>query len=813
MKPKETFDRIKILPYNVVMREWNLKAGDPLSLVLAFDARLGPTDYTDDQIWEIQLGGGDPPALSLNTTYGLRAKSARLFLRFAEGDLVRNDPAEFARPPEIRQVYPNFTTIVFSPFEGLDVVSEVWVPNSHAIAGRVSITNNARIERKIRSEVIGQLAPTDGQRMAPFEMSAATLLSGLTGGISPILFATGGAKAGTGPYPSLALTMQINPGESRQFIWAQAALADRDSSFAMARDIAAQNWEAEKSRIEMSNAGQVELFTGDPGWDAAFMLAQKQAASLLVGPTPNLPHASFVSTRQPDQGYSLRGDGSDYNHLWNGQTAMEARYLAENLLPASPELVKGLVRNFLFVQAESGEIDWKPGLGNQRCGLLSSPLLAGLVWRIFEQTEEGLFLEETFDMLYRFLKSWFSPVHDRDQDGIPELDNPLQYGLDYHPVYSRWQFASQGVDIIASEGPALCAMLYHECLALRDIAREIGREEEIQLLQATADRLKYAVEASWSESSACYFDWDRDTHIRTHGEVILEGRGPGNFVIRSDYTEPVRLLIEVRTDETVRRRPMIFVHGRGASGNKRVERIGDDQFRWMPGIGQLTGKFVYSRLERIEMLGLEPEDSFKISSVDFNYTDLTHLAPLWAGLAESERAEKLISETITFPALYWREFGLPTCPQPAGLADQQACWGMSLPWNAMIGEGLLRYGYRSQAAELLTRLMTAIVNSLKKDRSFRRSYHAETGQGIGEFNAVSGLAPMGLFLDVLGVRLISSKRVALAGFNPFPWPVTVKYRGMTILRQKDKTVVIFPDGQTVTVTDPEPRLVSLEVQE
>ncbi|MCC7130869.1 MAG: hypothetical protein IT297_10780, partial [Anaerolineae bacterium] len=88
----------------------------------------------------------------------------------------------------------------------------------------------------------------------------------------------------------------------------------------------------------------------------------------------------------------------------------------------------------------------------------------------------------------------------------------------------------------------------------------------------------------------------------------------------------------------------------------------------------------------------------------------------------------------------------------------------------------------------------------------------ETGQPAGEFNSLSGLAPLGLFLETLGVRLISSKKVGLTGFNPFPWLVTVKYRGITILRQKDKTIVIFPDSQTVTVTDPEPRIVSLEVQ-
>lgn len=794
------------------MREWNLKAGDPLSLTLACDARLVPTDYVDDQIWELQLGGGTPPALSLDTTYGLRAKSVRISLRFGEGDQLRHDPAEFARPPEARQVFPNFASLSFAPFEDLDVVAEFWVPHSHAVAGRVQITNNARFERKILPEVVEQLAPVDGQRMAPFEMSAATLLSGLTSGLEPVLFLTGGAKAGSGPYPSLQLTMQLSPGEQRVFTWVQAALAGRDASFEMARDLAAQNWEAVKSRIEMLNAGHVEVFSGEPAWDAALMLAQKQAAGLFVGPMPALPHASVVSSRQPDQGFSLRGDGSDYNHLWNGQSAFEVDYLAKILLPAAPELVKGLLLNFLSVQAENGEIDWKPGPAGQRGGLLCPPLLAGLAWKVYQQTEDRAFLEEAFDPLLRFFKSWFSPAHDRDRDGLPELDHPLQAGLDYHPIYSRWQQTSAGVDISATEGPALCSMLYGECQRLIEIARTLERPASVDGLQEAASRLQAAVEAAWDESSANYYDWDRDTHQSPWGQELYAGKGSGTFFVRADYDPPARLLIEIRTDETLRRHPLIFVHGRSASGNHRVERIEDDQFRWMPGLGQLTGRYVYSRLERLEISGLGAEDTFRVRSLGFRSPDLTQLAPLWAGIPSPERAEKMLEETLASPAMYWREFGLPFSPQPGEYADQQHCWSVNLPWNVMIAEGMLRYGFRPQAAELFARWMAAIVNSLKKEHAFRRSFHAETGQGSGEFNALSGLAPLGLFLDVLGVRLVSSKKVGLAGFNPFPWPVTVKYRGMTVLRQKDKTIVIFPDNQTVTVTDPEPRLVSLEIQ-
>jgi hypothetical protein len=106
--------------------------------------------------------------------------------------------------------------------------------------------------------------------------------------------------------------------------------------------------------------------------------------------------------------------------------------------------------------------------------------------------------------------------------------------------------------------------------------------------------------------------------------------------------------------------------------------------------------------------------------------------------------------------------------------------------------------------------MKAIVKNLKRERAFRRYYQADSGQGVGERNALNGLPPLGLFLEALGVRLISPNRVVLSGMNPFPWPVTVKYRGLTVMRQKDKSIVIFPDGQTVNITDPSPRIVSLE---
>ena len=797
------------------MREWNLKSGDPLELTLAADARLTQTDYNDDQIWELRLGGGEPPALALQTTFGLRARSLRLFPRFTEGDTSQTDPVTFPRPPVVHQFFPNYIKVQFTPFPDLDVEAEYWVPDSKSISGRVHLTNLSDRPRQIRFEWLAQLTPNDGQRMTPIEMQAAIALHGRTQDLAPVVFLTGGPQTGTGAYPSLRFDLELQPGGAHSIHWSQAGLSEPESSFNRARMVAARPWEAEIARLEMLNAGLIDIRTGNPDWDAAFALSQKMAFGLFVGPTKNLPAPSFVLSRQPDNGFSLRGDGSDYNHLWNGQSPLEAYYLSGLILPSSPDLAQGLVRNFLASQMEDGSIDWKPGLAGQRSRLLAMPILASLAWKIYQSTEDKSFLGEIFNGLLRFTQYWFAPEQDRDGDGIPEWSHPIQTGFEEQPLFSQWQPGAKGVEITTAESPALCALLYRECRSLIQIAGQLNRREPVAALSSLAEHVCTAIESSWGEEQASYQYWDRDTHHSTQGEKLAEGEGNGTLLIQRSFNEPVRLLIHILTQGETTRHPEIFIHGESAGGQPRLEHITMDQFKWHLGMGRLTGERVYGRIEQIEIQGIDPADQVAIYSVDYHTLDQTLLLPLWAKIPSAERAELLVHRTIASPQGFWRTFGLAGCPQPAhthsaeGL-ERSFCQDVHLPWNTLIGEGLLEYGYQSEAAEIITRTMAAVTRSLKQEQAFRRYYHAETGQGSGEWNALSGLAPMGLFLDVLGVRLISSTKVALQRFNPFPWPVTVKFRGITILRHKESSMVIFPDGQTANIDDPAPRVVSLE---
>jgi hypothetical protein len=173
----------------------------------------------------------------------------------------------------------------------------------------------------------------------------------------------------------------------------------------------------------------------------------------------------------------------------------------------------------------------------------------------------------------------------------------------------------------------------------------------------------------------------------------------------------------------------------------------------------------------------------------------------------AEQAGLLVQDTVLNPVRFWREYGLAACAsQPAAPAEAE-CESIWVPWNCLIGEGLVRYGYIAEAAELVKRLMRAITMNIQKQGVFRKHYNARTGAGLGERIAALGLPPLDLFLATLGVQIESIWRVHLNGRNPYPWPVILRFRGLVIHRSLDSTEITFPNGEKVIVDSTEPCVV------
>jgi len=789
------------------MHDWTLGPGDPLALTLAADFRFCTPDYVNDHIWELETGSGDPPALSLHTTYGLRARTMRLFPRFTLGNLTVSDPAAFLLPPRLRRFFPNFLELEFAPIPGIDVLAEYWAPDSHTVAGRFTVTNRVSKSVSLTLELCGQLVPLEGQSLAPLSWLSTNVLAGRSGNLSPVIFLTGGPKPGPGPYPSLAIDLALASRGNRTLTWAQAALATPEESFELVRRTAARPWEAERARIELVNAAQtIEIHSGDPDWDAAFALSQSTAFSLFFGPSRHLPHPSFVLTRQPDQGYSPRGDGSDHSHLWSGQPPLEAWSLS-SLLPGTPELAAGLVRNFLSTQSGTGAVDWKPGLAGQRGRWLAAPLLASLTWQTFQQTRDLDFLQEAQPGLEAFFTCWFDASRDLDGDGFPEWEAPPQTGFEDNPAFTVWQADGQGAEISTAESPALAALLCREAQALSHIAGFLNQTDNQTRWETESGRLRLLVEECWDEDAGLYHLRDRDTHRSPAGKLLGKQSGAGILTLNQTFRQPVRLLVRLELKGETTRRPEITLSGQKgeAPQTERLERM---DFQWGSGLAVATTRMVYTSVAEIEVAGLEKRDRLSVSVMNFSAEDITLFLPLWAGIPDEHRALNIVSRILMASDRFGGSFGIPMCPASSKPGSAPIRQAVHLPWNILLGEGLLGYGLRAEAAQLTGRLMAAVILNLKQQHAFAHAYHAGNGSGIGERNPVQGLAPLGLFLDTLGVRIESPKCVVLSGKNPFPWPVTVKYRGLTITRHANQTLVVFSNGQTVKLEDPTDAVVS-----
>ncbi len=791
------------------MREWNLKTNDPLHLIIAADAQLTELDYANDHIWELSLVGGDPAALALQTSYGLRARSMRLFPQFLSQGYTLRDPQNFFLPPVVKRNDSNFIEVCFSPFAEVNVQYEIWAASSHVLAGRFTFINQNNHTADFDFELTGLLNPLgrEGRSMSVSQVGINHVLSGASEDLQLVCFMTGGPGANNSPLPGLSLKIELEPGGARQITWALAALASTQESFDLARLTTAREWEAEKTRIELLNASrQIEIHTGDADWDAALAITQKIAAGLVYSPGGDLPHPSFVLARTPEQGYSLLGDGSDYSHLWNGQTVLDAWYLSSLLSPGMEQFAAGWIENFIAVQQHYGSIDWKPGMARQRSKRLAQPLLATLTWRVYEYLEDDTWLERIYPRLMGFIKTWFNSQNDSDQDGFPEWQHPYQIGLDAIPLYHSWLPGSQGVDPRAVESPALAAFLFSECQSLSRMAALLNKVVDQTWLKQISNRLRELVESQWDSTFNSYLYRDTVTHQHLPGVSLFSFRGSGKQTLDYSLEPAQRLLVRIKTSDEKTRQTHITIHGQTLQ-DAQSEEVLPRQIHWLYGEGRYSTRNHFTRVDEVIVRQAQAGDTCTIETIDFTSQDISLLLPLWAGIPSAERARELIVKTILQE--YLQPYGLPVCPTRLWPVLDDSTHHVSLLWNQMIVEGLLAYGYRQEAVMLIGRMMQAVILSLKSSHQVSTCYHAATGRGSGDRGSLQGLAPLGLLLQTIGLRLLTTKKAVIEGFNPFPWPINVQYRGTKIYFESQSTRFELPNGHVVTIVDSKRHVIRL----
>jgi glycogen debranching enzyme len=129
--------------------------------------------------------------------------------------------------------------------------------------------------------------------------------------------------------------------------------------------------------------------------------------------------------------------------------------------------------------------------------------------------------------------------------------------------------------------------------------------------------------------------------------------------------------------------------------------------------------------------------------------------PMWAGIATKEQAARLVQQ-LTNPESFWRRYGVPTLaaddPYYNGNVTKCCQWNGAvwLLWDYMVFRGLLNYGYRKEAEELVRRVMDGVIFQLKDNHRFWESFSPDNTQLASPKNYLWDTIIARMMIDLYG---------------------------------------------------------------
>jgi hypothetical protein len=774
------------------LRRWQLDPQSPFCTYLAADARLSATDYHDDQTWQLSL---DAPALALQTRYGGRVGLASLVPMWFLGGRTVYQAQAYAVPPALTGFAPGYLRAEAKLTPALTLVAEYWAMESHAVGARYTLTNQGTAPITLRLDMFGHVG-AEGKELrlevVPLPGGGHALSLGKLGDLQPLLLVDSGDAATVEPpgSPKIGRDVTIAGNGQELLRWVHAGLPKLDESVVLANRWLGEDWDIAFGHIHEAAQAIPEIHTGDENVDAAIAFSYQQLVQAFLKPTASLPYPSVVGIRAPARGYAV-----DYDRAWSGQAPPLVYPAALAVASIQPEWAEGLIRNYLAVQRSDGWIDWKPGLGGQQQGILCLPILARLAWGIFQYSENQQFLKDVFHGLLRFFQRWMQTDNDADGDGLPEWQDENQTGYPYVPTFGAWQTWGQGANIRFVESPDLCAYLLSEAKSLREIAYYLRDTEAESNLSASIEKLETALESLWSGERYVYHD--RDTHLTTGSVTIVENAHGGDELLPAlPLSPPNRVIVRITGGVNLVPRVTLKLDGLNAQGEAVSETAYGEQFVWSHGRGVYTSQNSFAQIDRLTLDGLSRVYRVDAYTVDTTRVDISALLPLWSVGIGGERAGalvKLLSQQFLRPNGVTMASANDPSFDPSNANGPGGIWPF---WLTLMGEGLVETGHLDTAYDIFSRLLPVQVDVLKTHKAFSEFYHSDEATGLGEEGHVAGIVPLYLLLRLLGVRIISSRKVWVGGAFPWEQPVTIRQHGVTVRRTSEGTHIEFPSGHT-----------------
>ncbi len=767
------------------MRNWQLGTKDPYNLLLTSDFRLCGIHDKVDNTWEIQLEGSERGGLSLYSTLSLRTLSTRIFPIFQNGQQTADKSSEFIHPPVIKKFFSNYVHIAYTPFEGLDLQTHIWMPDNQTVLSKTIVINNAAAAFEGSVNWVMTLNPLQTGLVAKLEEKEHEyFLTGQAQNTFVAFLLSNGAKPGTLSYPSLVLPLQILPGGQSVHQWAFTCNEDHESLVQQSKSLIQADYEALAARMAVfQQRDEIQIQTTSTDWNAAFAFCQKNALQLILPDINADQPAVFLRSRNAEQQYLV------YLHDLppiEKISLLDLWYLL-GIIPGAFSSIKVLLERYLRHVASPQET-----LSSQ-----PYPILAEIVWKIYEKTDDRAWLTQVYPILIKSLQFWFTELQDQDQDGVPEWQHALQSQFEQLPIHNYWHLAGIGTNTQWIESPFLAGLLLHELDRTHQIGECIGATETTAWIESQQKTLTAYLNDSFHPRKKIFKYRDSITHASPNGYKLCETDQSGFYKLNKNLRTAQRLNIKIVNQKESTRKTRIFLHGKTNAGNT-VEEISTRQFMWNDRFGVATSKLAFTKINSIEVESLSLGDQVILSVSDYAVEDITSLFPIWNAAISPQRVKHSVDRWLV-PALM-QPFGLPLVPVNKQPQESDLFNSVDLTLNRFILEGLIRHGQLKLATELYTNLMNAVLKNLKLFKRFYKNYDASDGYGSGDYNIVNGLLPIETYLNLIGIGFWSESKIEFIHYNPFHEPVRIQYRGTTLVCDQNQFEIIFPGGDRFQIT-------------
>ncbi len=751
-------------------RTWNRPL--PERYLLGGEQRFSPEHQQLNKGWVLCQSKDASPALAVELLQEFPGINFRIFPRFNEPSQTKVNQLNHEPIPLLKSFSWDWIEFIYQPRKDLEVRSIYWSPDSGVICGENWITNRTDKEREISLDMVFLLQSQGaGNQISLEEIEGRPVLTGSLGDQNLILFLAGNPIFRDGPFPYLQNKLSLVPDKPGKFQWCCIKSDTHQSGLNILAKVLQLDWSGEISRRKVALQSQIEITTGDSDWD--FVLANSQKQCLL--------------------GYHQVASRKNLQTLREEElTPIQALMLLQGLENQGSDTIKNIL-DLVFNQHKKPDIPLKDTYRDQ-----TPPILAGeLLWQVHRMGLSSDSWPGYLEIAAGWLEDWFSPVMDKDGDGIPELLHPQILDLAGSKTTADMESVNRFFLYPYLESPGLGALIYNDLCKIDDLLQIVGKKSEHQFNVRKGTLLNF-LRSSWVSKDSEFQNRDSHSHEAVGGFNIIKNLQPGLNILRTSFPEPSRIAVKHlgSAEDHPQGEFSIICHGLDFLGNYRIEELHSRNFSWHDGINWIISESIFSNLDYCVLKDNDLKGQINLVAPSTFSEDITQALPLWAGVLPDFQTLEIFEDVLLDSDRHWSPYGFSSQPD-SGEAT------VYLFWNLLLGQALLKLGKSDTTAKIIESWMNVIIPALGRSGSTFPGYGIKTGQGLGLKDSLESLFPVRFFLHVLGIEILHNDILTIEGKNPFPWPVTLRYRGLEIRREKRQTIIIRPGKETLTLTDPE----------